>query len=483
MVFSSPVFLFLFLPVVVCIYLLLTWFLPRYKNPFLCVVSLLFYTWGEKAFALLLVFSISVNYLVGIGISRSQKKGASGKKYMAIAIAANLALLFFFKYANFIVNNLNHVFRLVGLSSIELDSVHLPIGISFFTFQALSYVVDVYRRDAESQRNPLNVALYISLFPQLIAGPIVRYRDIQAQIYNRTMTFPLFHSGVRRFIIGLGKKVLIANNLAEIVDYTFALHQDNLTTGIAWLAMVCYSLQIYFDFSGYSDMAIGLGRLFGFKFLENFNYPYIANSFRDFWRRWHISLSTWFRDYVYISLGGNRRGKMRTLLNLFLVFFLCGLWHGANWTFVLWGGYHGFFLVLERSRLQSFMEKWPNVLRIVYTFFFVTVGWVFFRSNDMEQALVFLKAMFGQNSGAWVDPYLLVKLNNEVLFFLALGLIFMTPIVPTVRRFLLRYREAYADSSGPVLNVLETVFMFGILVWCSAKLASDSYDPFIYFQF
>ena len=345
MVFSSTIFLFFFLPLTLLAYFVVG---PRGRNLILLAASLLFYAWGETVYLLVMLFSIAANYLFGLLIDRARERGSRGGTAFALAVATNLGLLGFFKYANFFVDNLNQVLPVLGLAPMDIGRVHLPIGISFFTFQALSYIIDLYRNETAVQRSLLNFALYKALFPQLIAGPIVRYRDVAREIEQRTVSLDDFASGVQRFIIGLGKKVLIANVMGRAADTIFATPAETLPATLAWTGSIAFMLQIYFDFSGYSDMAIGLGRMFGFHFLENFNYPYIARSVREFWRRWHISLSTWFRDYLYIPLGGNRHGPVRTGANLLLVFLLCGLWHGASWTFLIWGVYHGIFLVLER---------------------------------------------------------------------------------------------------------------------------------------
>ena len=344
MVFSSPVFLLVFLPAT----LFFTLILPRrFQNIMLLIASLFFYAWGGVSFSLIIVSSITINYIVGRQIAKREgKKGA--KNALILGLVLNLLLLGIFKYANFIIDNLNVVFDWIHLEPVKMNSIYLPIGISFFTFQAISYIVDVYKKKTPAQKNLIDLALYISLFPQLIAGPIVRYHDIAKQLRNRIPGIKKFASGVERFILGLAKKVLIANTFALVADKIFALEIAEMSTSMAWLGAVAYTFQIYFDFSGYSDMAIGLGRMFGFEILENFNFPYISKSIREFWRRWHISLSNWFRDYLYIPLGGNRKTQGRVFLNLLIVFFLTGFWHGAAWNFVIWGLFHGLFLVIER---------------------------------------------------------------------------------------------------------------------------------------
>ena len=420
MVFSSPIFLFVFLPLTLGLYYLL----PRSaKNGFLLLASLVFYAWGEIFFVLVMLASLAFNYIFGrlIGTAEPSRK----RGYLVAGVVANLSLLAYFKYANFIVDNLQ---QLGWLAGVDWSDVHLPLGISFFTFQAMSYLVDVYRGENRAQKSLFNVALYIALFPQLIAGPIVRYHDIARQIRKRTIDLLLVNSGLQRFVYGLAKKVLIANPLGLVADEVFALSGGDLTTGTAWLGIACYTLQIYFDFSGYSDMAIGLGRMLGFRFLENFNYPYVSRSIKEFWRRWHISLSSWFRDYLYIPLGGNRVGGLRTYLNLLIVFCLCGLWHGASWSFVIWGMVHGFFLVAERLGGDKMIDRVWKPIRHLYTLFVVVMAWVLFRSSDITYAWGYYKAMFGfGNSESGVYEYF-KYLNNEFLLVLLLGIVASTPL-------------------------------------------------------
>ena len=366
MLFSSMIFLWLFLPFTVIVNSLLN---PRYSNVFLLIMSLLFYAWGEPVYVLLMLVSIIINWSAGLLIGKVKRgKGA----LLGLDVILNLAILGVFKYYDFAAGSINSLF---GREILEIRNIALPIGISFFTFQALSYVIDLYRGRCLVQKNILNLALYISFFPQLIAGPIVRYSDIAQQIRSRRMTTEGFTVGFRRFIYGLGKKVIISNCMAQIADKVFALGGAELTTLSAWIGAFAYMMQIYYDFSGYSDMAIGLGKIFGFDFLENFNYPYLSRSIREFWQRWHISLGTWFREYVYIPLGGNRKGKLITVVNLLIVFLLTGLWHGANWTFVMWGFYHGFFQIAERIGLGKLLKK-AGILGNLYCLIAVLFGWV-----------------------------------------------------------------------------------------------------------
>jgi alginate O-acetyltransferase complex protein AlgI len=367
-----------------------------------------------------------------------------------------------------------------GGSAIELPPIALPIGISFITFHALSYVIDIARGASRAQRNPLNLALYIALFPQLVAGPIVRYAHLAPQIATRETTPTSFAVGVRRFIIGLGKKVLIANTLAVPADAIFGLPSTELTFGLSWLGVICYTLQIYFDFSGYSDMAIGLGRMFGFLFLENFDYPYTASSLREFWRRWHISLSTWFRDYLYVPLGGNRRSLPRVYLNLVTVFALCGLWHGAKWGFLVWGLYHGCFLVLERVGLESILERWPAPIRHAYLLIVVAVGWVFFRAESLSMAAAFLAAMAGGAQGSGTQYHPSLYLDAAVILALIAGAIGAMPVLPVLRR---RQERSVHVPLRWAADLTSAALLAGILLMSCMALAAGTYNPFIYYRF
>ncbi|HKM92321.1 MAG TPA: MBOAT family protein, partial [Prolixibacteraceae bacterium] len=429
MVFSSITFLIYFLPITLLLVFGVRIFGNKdnysLQNFVLLIMSLLFYSWGEPVYVLLMIGSILLNYLLGkaIGGSTNPEKR---KAFLVLSIVMNISTLALFKYAGMLAELLNSLIP-YSTNLLPVPEIRLPIGISFFTFQAMSYLFDVYKNEVPVQKKVLNLALYISFFPQLIAGPIVRYHDISEQLENRTIDMPGVYYGLKRFIIGLAKKVLIANVMAEAADEIFAMGATELTAPLAWLGIICYTLQIYFDFSGYSDMAIGLGRVFGFKFLENFNFPYIAKNIQDFWRRWHISLSSWFRDYLYIPLGGNRKGKVRTYFNLIIVFFLCGLWHGASWTFVAWGLYHGLFLILERFFHGKTTIKIPIIFNYVYTILVVMVGWVLFRADNFSSSLMYLKAMtgFGANENLVIWKYLE---NRKLIAMLFIGIIASTPI-------------------------------------------------------
>jgi alginate O-acetyltransferase complex protein AlgI len=483
MVFSSPLFLFLFLPIALTVCLCLPG--ARLKNSWLLLISIVFYAWGEVVFVLLMLASTVINYLLGLWMDR-QTEPARRKQVVAIAVLLNIGLLAFFKYANFVVATLNPILQAMHLPPVPSPNVPLPIGISFFTFHALSYVIDIYRRKWRAARDPRDVALYIFFFPQLIAGPILRWSAIAPQLLQRVVTPEKFADGVRRFVGGLAKKVMIANVVALPADQIFHLPANELSGPLAWLGILCYSLQIYFDFSGYSDMAVGLGKMFGFEFLENFNFPYVAQSIREFWRRWHISLSTWFRDYLYIPMGGNRCSERRNHLNLLIVFFLCGLWHGASWTFVVWGLYHGAFLVIERTRFGQVVDDLPRPLRHIYTLLVVSVGWVLFRADSFAAAVNFLRAMCGLSHGD--APQLVGRfLSNEVVVAGVLGTMFSMPLWNWIRKGLDRLLAAAPLHLRPFVQtggvLLEAGLLVGVFAIAAAWLASGTYNPFIYFRF
>ena len=483
MAFSSIIFLFLFFPLAIALYFLIG---EKAKNLFLLLVSLFFYAWGEGFLVILLLISIGINYSAGLMIERAQSPRSSRLTLVA-AITLNLILLCYWKYTNFIIGNVNHLLTLANNRTITVDPVHLPIGISFFTFSALSYVMDVYWKKTSAQKRFIDVALYISLFPKLIAGPIVRYADIADQIKQRLVKFNNFANGVQRFIIGLGKKVLIANTLASSVDQIFSLPPQELTMPIAWWGIACYTLQIYFDFSGYTDMAIGIGRMFGFTFMENFNYPYASQSVQEFWRRWHISLSTWFRDYLYIPLGGSRQGSMRTNINLLIIFSLVGLWHGASWNFIVWGLYYGIFLVLERFGLSGLLRRTWQPVRHIYTIFVVLVGWVFFRAETLHYATGYLSAMFGLVQHGVIKNPLSVYVDRELILSFATAVICSTQILAIIRY----YKETILDKSRGItayfieilFGITQTVALVSILILSIIYLSGNTYNPFIYFKF
>jgi alginate O-acetyltransferase complex protein AlgI len=482
MLFSSPLFLFGFLVVVLAGYFIA---LPRQRNALLLATSLLFYAWGEQGYIAVLLVSIALNYYLGRKLSGVDQP-PQRRWLLGWAIAVNLGLLAAFKYAAFLVANLNDLLVLCQLPALATPKVHLPLGISFFTFHALSYLIDVYRREVPALHHPVDFALYISFFPQSIAGPIIRYHDVAAQLTERTITEEKFASGVKQFLCGLTKKMLLANTMAGPADAIFGLPTAALTCGLAWLGAICYTLQIYFDFSGYSDMAIGLARIFGFEFKANFDYPYIARSVTEFWRRWHISLSTWFRDYLYIPLGGNRGGALNTYRNLMTVFFLCGLWHGASWTFVLWGIYHGAFLVLERTGLGKRLERCPSMLRHAYLLLAVIVGWVFFRATTFGGAVGMLAAMAGLGEGSAVEYLPATYLQTDLILALVAGVIVSVPVLPGLRRLRLVMAERHPHRTEAIDAIwgLSTVLVLGVVgVLSCMLLAGGTSNPFLYYRF
>ncbi len=483
MVFSSPIFLFLFLPVVLTVYLVLPGI--RAKNVWLLLMSLVFYAWGEVVFIFLLLASTLINYYLGRWVDRSHDT-ARRKLAVTIAICANVGLLAFFKYADFFIVSINPLLHVFGISPVPQPRIPLPIGISFFTFHALSYIIDIYRRKWKAASDPKDTALYIFFFPQLIAGPILRWNAIAPQLVERTMSRENFAEGIRRFTGGLAKKMLIANALALPADQIFALSADELSLSTAWFGMICYTLQIYFDFSGYSDMAVGMGKMFGFKFLENFDFPYISQSVREIWRRWHISLSMWFRDYVYIPLGGNRVSELRNKFNLVTVFFLCGLWHGASWTYVVWGLYNGFFLVLERTRFGIWQDKFPRPARHLYTMLFWSLGMVIFRSDSFTGTIHYFEALSGLGQSSAPQP-LARYVNNQTLWALAFGIPFCGPLWGWIKGACSRLGQATPAGCRPAVQVfgsaLELTLVLGLLLLSAIWLAGGTYNPFIYFRF
>jgi len=477
MVFSSTLFLFLFLPLV----LLGNALLPKnFRNLFILFSSLFFYAWGEEELVYVMVSSITLNYVFGILLDKTRLKR---KLTLAVGITLNLIILFYYKYFNFFLNIINDVFELKSDQHLHIDGLHLPIGISFFTFQGISYIVDVYRKEAKAQLNPINIGLYISLFPQLIAGPIVRYNTVMDQIQARTTNLNGIFYGIKRFTIGFSKKILIANTLAQVADDIFNGSYDSLPFEAAWLGIICYSLQIFFDFSGYSDMAIGLGKILGFDFEENFNFPYISKSIKEFWRRWHISLSTWFRDYLYIPLGGSHKGNKRTYINLLIVFLCTGFWHGASWSFIFWGLFHGFFIMLERAGFDKILAKLFKPFQHLYTLLIVLIGWVFFRVEEFTDAISYLARMIGISPDTkdfvWLD-----YMNNYSTTVLIIGLLLSLDL-PNLGNWLenkggtLTKNTIYTElKSWITLAILLALFFFS-----ATEIANNTYNPFIYFRF
>lgn len=472
MVFSSLLFLFRFLPAVLILYFIVP---KRFRNLVLLLVSLIFYAWGEPKYVFLMLFSILITYLGGFMVDRFRSSGdeKKAKISMIVTVALALSLLGFFKYADFVIETVNRI----GHTDIDLLRLSLPIGISFYTFQTISYVIDVYRGDARVQKNIISYGAYVTMFPQLIAGPIVRYSTIDEQLRTRRESAEEFAGGAERFVIGLGKKVLLANSAGALWDSIRVMDASTMPTLTAWLGIAAYTFQIYFDFSAYSDMAIGLGHMFGFRFLENFNYPYQAKSVTEFWRRWHISLGTWFREYVYIPLGGNRVSRVRFIRNIMIVWMLTGIWHGADWNFVLWGIYYGVLLLVEKLFLKKYLEKTPGWLQHVYTMFTVMIGWFIFTWNENESGFAYLKAMFGMGGGfADRGTVYLLYTNAILLGMLILG----STDLPARLAGLCRARIAGRDT---LTTVVRCVFLTAVFLLSTAYLVNASYNPFLYFRF
>ena len=469
MLFSSMTFVFVFLPILLLVYLCSK---KELHNAILLIASIIFYAWGEPRYLAIMLLSIIVNYLGALAIEKHSK---FKKLSLALTVIVNLGILIYFKYFNFILDNINNLFH----ANIDFIKIALPLGISFYTFQALSYVLDVYKSEVKAQKDIYKVALYICLFPQLIAGPILKYHDIEAQIDSREVNFEKVSYGVKRFIVGLSKKMLLANTFALVADNIFSSSPDSFSPLIAWIGAIFYSFQLFFDFSGYSDMAIGLGSIFGFKFMENFNYPYISKSISEFWRRWHISLSTWFKLYVYIPLGGNKNGLTRTCVNLGIVFLLTGIWHGANWTFIFWGIWNGFFIILEKLINLKEIEKknnsvWLGFIQHIYCILVFVIGWVFFRSDSLGYAIKFIKNMFGLISLselAKTNPMSFGVGTFEVIALIA-GIICAIPVFTNM-----------IQAEGKIKKTFVNIYLIILFIISAATIAAETYNPFIYFRF
>ena len=471
MVFSSAVFLFVFFPLT-----LLFYFVPSFKNKefdikkknfILCIASLIFYAWGEPVYIILMLISIFFNFNLGLDIDYNKDKQSKKKALIIIGIVFNLFLLGFFKYWGFILENINNILSL----EIEYKALPLPVGISFYTFQILSYVIDVYNGKVKAQSKLLPFACYITMFPQLIAGPIVQYSDIERQLQKRTITTEKTAEGIVIFIKGLGKKVLFANTIGAVYADVLTHDIDSLSVVSVWLGILAYTMQIYFDFSGYSDMAIGLGKMLGFEFLQNFNFPYKATSVTDFWRRWHISLSSWFRDYVYIPLGGNRKGTARTIINLLIVWSLTGLWHGAAWNFLVWGAFYGCLLILEKYVFAKFLRYIPKPVKYIATMCIVMIGWVFFSSETLSASLDYISAMFNFG-GVIIDDYAKYLLSTNIV-----ALVLMSLSATGVFEYVFSQRKDF------ISNVIRYVVYGIIFILCILYLISETYNPFLYFRF
>ena len=467
MLFSSIIFIYYFLPIVLAAYFLVQKKHMQIRNIILLVASLIFYSWGEPVYVFLMIYSAFFNYFMALEIYKEKHYGGSGKRNMLFTLVVNLFILCFFKYFGFLMDTINGILG----TSFHYTALALPIGISFYTFQALSYILDVYHDRTKPQTSLLKFTMYLSLFPQLIAGPIVKYRDVADQLEDRTVTLEKFGEGSIRFIYGLGKKVLLANNLGALHAAIIALPDNQVSILAYWMGMLAYTLQIYFDFSGYSDMAIGLGKMFGFEFMENFNYPYISRTVTEFWRRWHISLSTWFREYLYIPLGGNRVSVPRHILNLLIVWSLTGLWHGASWNFVAWGTYYGVLLIFEKYLYGRYLSKAPEWAQHLYTMLIVMIGWVFFSSADLSTAVKYIGVLFGAGAFPFANMTALYYLKTNIVL-LALSVAISTP--EPLKQF------QFACKKMKAIGILTIVT---ILILSTAYLIYSSYNPFLYFRF
>ncbi|MEI3388787.1 MAG: MBOAT family O-acyltransferase [Lachnospiraceae bacterium] len=468
MLFSSIVFLFTFLPVVLILYYLLP---VRFRNVILLLASLVFYAWGEPVYLFLMLLSILFNYFSGLDIARNLQDKRAAKRSLVFNLIINLAVLGFFKYEGFVLDTLNGILPV----HISYHALPLPIGISFYTFQILSYIIDVYRGNVKVQTNLPNFALYVTMFPQLIAGPIVQYADVDEQLASREVSWTKFGEGSMYFIRGLAKKVLLANTSGMIFTEVSGLAKGNVAVMTAWLGAFAYMFQIYFDFSGYSDMAIGLGKMFGFEFNMNFNYPYVSKSITEFWRRWHISLSSWFRDYVYIPLGGNRVSKIKHIRNLLIVWFLTGLWHGAAWNFVAWGLYYGVILIIEKYLLSPVLDRLPDVVRHIYSIVLVVIGWVLFFSSSFGQAAAYIRVMFGAGAHGFADRESMYLLTSNLILWLIL-IFGSTPLVHFRYEHMLRSKKWNT-------TIINSVVYAALFIVCIAYLVTETYNPFLYFRF
>ena len=468
MLFSSIVFLFTFLPAVMILYYLLP---VRFRNVILLLASLVFYAWGEPVYLFLMLLSILFNYFSGLDIARNLQDKRAAKRSLVFNLIINLAVLGFFKYEGFVLDTLNGILPV----HISYHALPLPIGISFYTFQILSYIIDVYRGNVKVQTNLPNFALYVTMFPQLIAGPIVQYADVDEQLASREVSWTKFGEGSMYFIRGLAKKVLLANTSGMIFTEVSGLAKGNIAVMTAWLGAFAYMFQIYFDFSGYSDMAIGLGKMFGFEFNMNFNYPYVSKSITEFWRRWHISLSSWFRDYVYIPLGGNRVSKIKHIRNLLIVWFLTGLWHGAAWNFVAWGLYYGVILIIEKYLLSPVLDRLPNVVRHIYSIVLVVIGWVLFFSSSFGQAADYIRVMFGAGAHGFADRESMYLLTSNLILWLIL-IFGSTPLVHFRYEHMLRTKKWNT-------TIINSVVYAALFIVCIAYLVTETYNPFLYFRF
>jgi alginate O-acetyltransferase complex protein AlgI len=475
MLFNSSIFIFIFLPLCLLFYYLAN---SKYRNIILLFFSVFFYSWGEPDVIIFMLLCILINYFSAILIEIGY-----GKKALIFGIVSSISMLFYFKYFVFFLESSNTILSYFNFHIEyfnDIKKIALPIGISFYTFQSLSYLIDVYRKEVKAQRNLVSLATLITMFPHLIAGPIIRYKDLENELAERKLSLLLFSEGTERFILGLAKKVIIANSCAYVADNIFNVGFENLNFKIAWLGIIAYTLQIYFDFSAYSDMAIGLAKMLGFRFRENFNYPYTAKSIQDFWRRWHISLSSWFRDYVYIPLGGNRVSNHKLYFNLFIVFFLTGLWHGASFSFVFWGLFHGLFLVLEKVGILNILIKIPIINRI-YTILIVMIGWVFFRVEKISDAFLYIKSLFGFGIQSQIPMQFFIDKYHFAI--ILLGIIFIFPVYNKVKLYYNSYFDQFGLKYQIIVQSFYFIFLISLFIISISFISSGTYSPFIYFRF
>jgi len=470
LVFSSLVFIFVFLPITLFIYYLSP---KKLKNLVLLISSLIFYAWGEPIYIFLMIFTTVFSYVSAILIDKYKSKKTSSLAIFILSVAVNLSVLCFFKYYGFFIDNINNLFSM----NIKFKKLPLPVGISFYTFQTLSYIIDVYLKKVPVQKNIISFSTYVTMFPQLVAGPIVKYGDINKQLENRKENLDKFGEGVSYFIRGLSKKVLLANNIGLLWSNVKALSPDKISVFSAWLGILAFTFQIYFDFSGYSDMAIGLGKFFGFDLMENFNYPYISKSVTEFWRRWHISLGSWFREYVYIPLGGNKKGALKQYRNLFIVWFLTGFWHGANWNFIIWGLYFGILITLEKIFVLKWLDKLPNFISHVYALIIIIVGWAIFEFENTSVLFSFIKTMFGMGSNTFIDNQSIYYLYTNLFLFI-LAIIFSTPLPKKLFKKLI-----YNVKLKPYAKLIVPTIYLILIFLCTTYLVNETYNPFLYFKF
>ncbi len=466
MVFSSIVFLYIFLPIMLLVYFIVP---KKFKNAIMILASLIFFAWGEIRYIFIMLLLAVMDYWCGKKIDKYYENRTKRRIYLAIDVGVNLLILFFFKYADFIITNINGI---TGFN-IPLLNIPLPIGVSFNTFQSLSYIIDVYRGTVKCEKSFYNYLTYTTLFPQIIAGPIVRYETVDEELVDKKISLDNFSNGMKRFIIGLGKKVLIANNIGLLWNVIETGNYTELSMFLSWLGIIAFALQIYFDFSGYSDMAIGLAQIFGMVFDENFNYPYIANSITDFWRRWHITLSSWFKDYIYIPLGGNRKGLPKQIRNILIVWFLTGAWHGASWNFILWGVYFGVILIIEKLFLLTILEKLPEIIKHIYAIVLILVSWVIFAFEDLSKIGIYIKSMFA--GGAISNSEAIYYFQNYI-FIIIVGILCSLPVWKKIK-------EKIDNKNSKVLDVITSLGYVAIFVLCTASLVTDSFNPFLYFRF